>query len=205
MRIQMAVVSVTAHGEGSSPSPTYVSRIVEEGFTLMSADEQWWYDAVRGRLNLNFNFDEFFLGEIGLSSDICRMLSNLCWIGFHEAVIGYNLDIAIVVASTMQLGSGEHGSDAVTFHVCDEEHMITVDGLTPLLGFNLDADVVTHVSKEELNSFWLCLSPIEERKRGNFRNPAIQQFHQWLAVRTMGKIDSGNSPTRTCGGYTTQS
>lgn len=147
---------------------------------------------MRGRLTPILDFDEFFLRVIQLWSDIRQMLPNIGWIGFHEAMIGYNLDMTIEVVSTMQLGIGEDGSNALTFHVCDEEHMITVDGLAVLVGFDLDGDVARHVSKDELNSFWLCLLSIEERKRGDIRNPAIQLFHRWLAMCTMGKIDSSH-------------
>lgn len=72
-----------------------MSRVVEEGFTLVSANVQRWYDAVRRRLVPNFDFDQQFL------TDVERMLSNLGWGVFHQTLINYNTDIAMEFASTM--------------------------------------------------------------------------------------------------------
>lgn len=138
---------MVAHGDASSQPLAYMPLIIEKSFTVMSAEEQQWYNVVRGWLITNIDFNEPFLDEISLRSDIRQMLSNLGWIRFHKAVITYNLDIATEVASTMQLGRGKDGSDALTFHVQDSEHMITVDGLAMLLGFDHGTDVVEVVSK----------------------------------------------------------
>lgn len=86
----------------------------------------------------------------------------------------------------------DDGSETITFCVRDEPYSTIVEGPTLLLSFDLDADMATHVRKEELDSFWLRLSDVEERKRGNIRNPAIQVLHQWMVVCMTGRIDSNN-------------
>lgn len=106
------------------------------------------------------------------------MLTNLGWMGFHWAIIDYNIDIATKLASTMQLHIGEDGSDALSFHVRDEIHVVMVDVLAVLFGLDVGADVAGASNKEDMNSFSLHLSPVKERKRVNIRNPAIQLFHQ---------------------------
>lgn len=106
--------------------------------------------------------------------------------------MGFNLDIMIECASTMRLGTGDDGSDVITFRVSDDMHSISFEGLALLLGFDLDVGEVGNVSKEELDFFWLYLFDVEERKKGHIKNHAIQGFHLWMATRTTGRIDSSN-------------
>ena len=50
------------------------------GFTLLSAEEQRYYLAVRGRFVPNFDLDETFLTSTGMWEDLRRMLDNLGWV-----------------------------------------------------------------------------------------------------------------------------
>lgn len=121
-----------------------------------------------------------------------QRLTNLGWIGFHRAIIDYNLNIATEVGSTMQLDADEDGSDALVSHMCDETHVVTVDALAVLFGFDVGASVARDLSKEDMNSFWLRLLQVEEHKPGNIWRPAIQLSFRWLVAHTQGKVDFGN-------------
>lgn len=149
---------VAVFRKASSQPPAYVPQEVE-GFTLMSAEEQGWYNTMPRHFITNFNFDEVFLDEVGLWGHIRRCLSNL--------------DIAVQCASTMRLDTSDDRSETITFRVRDEPHLIMVEGLSLLLNFDLDANEIGNMSKEELDSFWLYLLDVEERKPKNIKNPAI--------------------------------
>ncbi|GJN00038.1 hypothetical protein PR202_ga17187 [Eleusine coracana subsp. coracana] len=75
-----ATRSQTAASRGvptSPPPPAFIPRTVEEGFTLLSTEEQRHYLTVRGRFVPNFDLDETFLTTIGMWEDLRRMLDNL--------------------------------------------------------------------------------------------------------------------------------
>ena len=167
-------------------------RTVEEGFTLLSVEEQWDYLAVRGRFVPNFDLDETFLTSIGLWEDIRRMLNNLGWVDFHLLPMDYNHDVVTEIASMMRLGTVEDGNEAVNFRVRDISFTVTMEAAAQAFDFDTDTDVVGILGHGELDSFWRRLLFVEEMKHSNICNPTIQVFHRWLAARTGDKIDSSN-------------
>ncbi|GJM87605.1 hypothetical protein PR202_ga03576 [Eleusine coracana subsp. coracana] len=175
-----AIRSQTAASRGvptSSPSPAFMPRMVEEGFTLLSVEEQQHYLAVRGRFVPNFDLDETFLTSIGMWEDLRRILDNLGWVDFHLLPMDYNLDVVTEVASTMRLGTVKDGSEAVNFRVRDISHTVTMEAAAQAFSFDADTNVAHILGHRELDFFWRRLSFIEEMKRKNIRNLTIQVFH----------------------------
>lgn len=78
----------------------------------------------------------------------------------------------------MHLDTNDNDNEVITFRVRDASYLIAIEGLVLLLDFDLEADVYGEVNKEEIDSFWIRLSEVEERKRRNIQNPAIQVHHR---------------------------